>query len=115
MQPLFAVYGLCAKGQSRVTDLRFPGRFSYAEELTKMGAEMKVEKNILVINGRKKLKGSHVIARDIRCGAALFLVGLVSDGETIIDHFDQVQRGYEDIVNKFASLGAKIKRIISDN
>lgn len=115
MQPLFAVYGLCAKGQSRITDLRFPDRFGYAEELGKMGAEMKVDRNILIINGGKKLKGDHVRARDIRCGAALLLAGLAAEGETRISNFEQVQRGYEDIVGKFGAVGAHIKNPPLDN
>ncbi len=108
MQPLFSVYGLCAQGQSRITDLRFPDRFGYAEEMAKLGADMKVEKNILLINGGRKLKGAPVIALDLRCGAALVLAGLVAEGETFIHNFHQVARGYDDVVWKLARLEAKI-------
>jgi UDP-N-acetylglucosamine 1-carboxyvinyltransferase len=109
MQPLFAVYGLCAKGQSRITDLRFPDRFGYAEEMAKLGADMKVEKNILLINGGRKLNGAPVTALDLRCGAALILAGLVAEGETVIHKFDQVARGYDDVVGKFSALSARIQ------
>jgi len=109
MQPLFAVYGLCAKGKSKVVDLRFPDRFGYAEELGKMNGTMKVEKNALVINGGQDLNGSQVNALDLRCGAALIIAGLVAQGETIINNFEQVRRGYEDVLEKFSSIGANVQ------
>lgn len=108
MQPLFAVYGLCAKGQSKITDLRFPDRYGYAEELQKMGADMKTEKNILIVNGGQELRGTRVVARDLRCGAALILAALVAQGETIISNFDQVRRGYESICEKLSMLGVRL-------
>lgn len=101
MQPIFAVYGLMAQGESRITDLRFPGRYGYAEELAKMGADYEIKGDILIIRGGKKLKGTSVKALDLRAGAALVLAGLVAEGETTITNFEQVKRGYEDIVNKF--------------
>jgi UDP-N-acetylglucosamine 1-carboxyvinyltransferase len=108
MQPLFSVYGLCSKGESRIIDLRFPDRYGYAEELLKMGADMQTNKNILVIHGGNGLRGAHVVARDLRCGAALILAGLVAEGETVISDFHQVRRGYDDIIGKFTAIGARI-------
>jgi len=109
MQPLFALYGACAKGESKIVDLRFPDRYGYAQELNKMGADLRAVNNRLVINGGKLLHGTHVNALDLRCGAALILAGLVAEGgETIISNFEQVRRGYEDVVGKLSVLGATI-------
>jgi len=108
MQPLFAVYGLCAKGESRITDLRFPKRFGYAEELKKMGAKLCVKDNLLIIKGGHPLQGNKVTALDLRCGAALLLAGLVAEGETKILHAEQIQRGYEHIDFKMQNLGGKV-------
>lgn len=109
MQPLFAVYGICAKGQSRITDLRFPDRFGYAAELSKFGADLKVSNNILYINGGSALRGASTNALDLRCGAALILAGLVAKGESIINNFEQVRRGYDSLYQKLASIKARIK------
>jgi len=108
MQALFAVYSLCSKGESKITDLRFPGRFGYAEELKKMGGDLQVNGKFIIIRGGKSLKGSTVTALDLRCGAALLLAGLVAEGETIISNARQIQRGYENIDIKLQSLGGKI-------
>lgn len=108
MQPLFAVYALCSKGQSRITDLRFPDRYGYAEELRKMGADMAVDRNMLVVSGGRELHGTHVTARDLRCGAALVLAALVAEGETDIGSFVQIRRGYADFCEKLSALGADI-------
>ena len=108
MQPLFAVYGLCARGESRITDLRFPKRFGYAEELKKMGANLCVKDNLLIIKGGQPLYGNKVTALDLRCGAALLLAGLIAEGETKILHAEQIQRGYEYIDSKMQNLGGKV-------
>ena len=104
MQPIFAVYGLMANGESRIIDLRFPGRYGYAEELAKMGADYEIKGDMLIIKGGKKLKGAKVRALDLRAGAALVLAGLVAEGETKITDFEQVERGYEEILMKMDSL-----------
>lgn len=108
IQPLFAVYGLCAKGESRIVDLRFPKRFGYAEELKKLGADLNVTDNILIIKGGKALSGNPVIALDLRCGAALILGGLVSEGVTRILNASEIQRGYESIDTKLQKLGGNV-------
>jgi UDP-N-acetylglucosamine 1-carboxyvinyltransferase len=104
MQPLFAVYGLMAKGESRIIDLRFPGRYGYAEELAKMGAEYEIKGDLLILKGGKKLKGAEVKALDLRAGAALIIAGLVAEGETKITNFEQVERGYENVAIKLRDL-----------
>lgn len=108
MQPLFAVYGLCSQGESRITDLRFPDRFGYAEELKKMRGDLKIKGNLLIIRGGQTLQGSPVTALDLRCGAALLLAGLVAEGETVISNSEQIQRGYENIDKKIQALSGHI-------
>tara|TARA_R110002050_G_scaffold233387_4_gene369241 strand:+ start:177 stop:1421 length:1245 start_codon:yes stop_codon:yes gene_type:complete len=108
MQPLFAVYGAMSKGESKIIDLRFPGRYGYAEELAKMGMEYKVEGELLVINGGIPLKGTTVNALDLRAGIALLLAGLTAEGETTIENAWQIQRGYENLTDKLSKLGVVI-------
>lgn len=104
MQPLFAVYSACSKGQSKIIDLRFPGRYGYAVELAKMGMDYSVDGDLLKIHGGKPLHGTTVKAHDLRAGMALVLAGLVSEGETIIEDAWQIERGYEDIELKLKLL-----------
>lgn len=105
MQPLFAVYGAMSKGESRIIDLRFPGRYNYAEELAKMGVSHKVDNAMLKIKGGTPLLGTSVTALDLRAGIALLLAGLCSEGETIIEDSWQIGRGYENLETKLKSLG----------
>jgi len=109
MQPLFAVYGLCARGESRIIDLRFPGRYRYAEELAKMGGEFTNDGNLLSIHGGQKLLGNRVTATDLRAGAALALAGLVAEGETVIEEAWQIDRGYNRFPKKLLNLGADVR------
>lgn len=111
MQPLFAVYGACAHGVSKIVDLRFPDRYGYAEELTKMGVISEVEGNMLKIKGGNPLNGACVKALDLRAGAALALAALVADGHTQIHDAWQIERGYDRFADKFRSLGGKIDNV----
>ncbi|MEM7568814.1 MAG: UDP-N-acetylglucosamine 1-carboxyvinyltransferase [Pseudomonadota bacterium] len=108
MQPLFAVYGACARGQSRIVDLRFPGRYGYAEELAKMGLLYSDDDNLLTIRGGADFKGARVRALDLRAGIALTLAALVADGETIIEDAWQIERGYDRIIPKLRALGVDV-------
>lgn len=108
MQPLFAVYGAMSRGESKIIDLRFPGRYGYAEELARMGMEFKVKGDMLVIDGGIPLKGVTVNALDLRAGIALLLAGLTAEGETIIENDWQIQRGYENLDGKLKNLGVNI-------
>lgn len=110
MQPLFAVFALNAQGESRIVDLRFPDRYGYATELEKMGGSFKICNNILYVMGKAPLRGAHVRALDLRCGAALALAGLIADGDTVISDAWQISRGYENIDLKLQSLGCNIWR-----
>ncbi len=112
MQPLFAIYGACARGESKIIDLRFPGRYGYADEIKKMGVQARVDKDFLIINGGNSTQGTEVNALDLRAGMALMLLGLVSHGETTINNAWQIERGYEDIITKVRSLGGKLSKTL---
>ncbi len=108
MQPILAVYGAMANGQTKIVDLRFPGRYEYAQELEKMGLNYDIEDNLLVINGKRSFTGTGVTALDLRAGAALALAASVADGTTTIQNAEQIERGYNQFVNKFESLNGNI-------
>lgn len=105
MQPLFAVFGATSKGESRIIDLRFPGRYGYAKELAKMGMDYKIEGDLLKIQGGKPLSGAKVRALDLRAGIALLLAGMTAEGETEIENAWQIGRGYENLKEKLTGLG----------
>lgn len=110
VQPILAAYAAQAKGKSRIVDLRFPGRYGYANELKKMGLDFKIEGNLLNIYGKGGgLVGARVKALDLRAGAALLLSGLAANGETCIFDAWQIERGYNNIVEKLIRLGANIE------
>jgi UDP-N-acetylglucosamine 1-carboxyvinyltransferase len=109
MQPLFAVYGACAKGSSKIIDLRFPGRYCYASELAKMGLKYNINGNILEIIGGNPFNGAQVRALDLRAGTALALAGLVAKGETRISDAWQIERGYDNFMEKLISLGGNVR------
>ena len=111
MQPLFAIYGACAKGESKIVDLRFPDRYGYAEELGKMGMRFEREGNILRIDGGNPLHGASVQALDLRAGVALTLAGLIAEGTTNIADAWQVERGYDNFVKKLQSVGGNISYV----
>jgi len=104
MQPLFAVYGASSIGESKIIDLRFPGRYGYIEELAKMGVEYEVSGDMLKVRGGNKLIGTTVEALDLRAGIALLLAGLTAEGETVITNSWQIERGYENLSTKLKSL-----------
>ncbi len=110
MQPLFAVWGALSKGTSTITDLRFVGRYGYADEFAKMGVKSNVDNNRLLIFGGNSIKGGETVtALDLRAGAALLLLSLVADGPTRIDDFWMIERGYDDLVAIITNLGAIVR------
>ncbi len=111
MQPQMAVLLGIADGTSTVTESIFENRFKYVDELTRMGADIKVESNIAIISGVKRYTGARVNAPDLRAGAALVIAGLAADGITVVDDIYYIQRGYEALEEKLTRIGAKIARV----
>ena len=108
MQPQITVCLSLAKGASVVTEGIYDNRFRYAAELRRMGADVQVDGKVAVIEGVSELAGCAVKACDLRAGAALVIAGLAAQGTTIVEDVHYIERGYEDIIEKFRSLGADI-------
>ncbi|WP_455721827.1 UDP-N-acetylglucosamine 1-carboxyvinyltransferase [Agathobacter sp.] len=111
MQPQMAVLLGIAEGTSTVTESIFENRFKYVDELTRMGADIKVESNIAIISGVSRYTGARVNAPDLRAGAALVIAGLAADGITVVDDIYYIQRGYEALEEKLTKIGAKIAKV----
>ena len=114
MQPQMSVLLALAEGTSTVTESIFENRFKYVDELTRMGAQVKVESNIAIITGVEKFTGARASAPDLRAGAALVIAGLAAEGITIVDDIYYIERGYEHFEEKLASLGAMIEKVSSE-
>ncbi|MBD5545470.1 MAG: UDP-N-acetylglucosamine 1-carboxyvinyltransferase [Lachnospiraceae bacterium] len=114
MQPQIAVTLALSEGTSIVTESIFENRFKYVDELTRMGASIKVEGNTAIIDGVSKYTSAHISAPDLRAGAALVIAGLAAEGITTIDDIVYIQRGYEDFEIKLQGLGASIERITNE-
>jgi len=110
-QSMFASYMTKAVGVSIVKETIFD-RFAYVDELARMGAEIKVEGDTAIIRGVERLTGAPVEVKDIRGGAALVIAGLAAEGKTIIDGVYHLDRGYEQLEEKLATLGANIQRVV---
>jgi UDP-N-acetylglucosamine 1-carboxyvinyltransferase len=110
-KPLLVTLLSVAEGASIVTENLYTGRFRYVDELRRMGADLRTEGHHALIQGVPRLSGAQVKACDIRAGAALVLAGLRADGETVVSQAHHVDRGYEDLAGKLASLGADVSRI----
>ncbi len=116
MQPQIAAALSIAEGTSIVTEGVWDSRFRYVEQLTLMGADIRVDGKVAVISGVKALNSAPVRAVDLRAGAAMIIAGLAAKGITEIEEIDHIDRGYEEVVEKFSALGADIKRVpIIDN
>jgi UDP-N-acetylglucosamine 1-carboxyvinyltransferase len=113
-QPMTALLSI-SEGRSIVTESIWEGRFKHVDELKRMGANIKVEGKIAVIEGIEKLSGAEVVATDLRAGAAMVVAGLAADGTTAISDIKHIDRGYEKIEHKLTHLGAEIKRINIDD
>ena len=114
MQPQMSVLLGIAQGTSTVTESIFENRFRYVDELTRMGANIKVESNIAIINGVPGYMGARVSAPDLRAGAALVIAGLSAEGITVVDNIHYIERGYEQFENKLCELGAQIEKVCSE-
>ena len=111
MQSQFMAMLTTAEGSSIVIETVFENRYMHVRELNRMGAHIKTEDRCAIIEGKAKLKGSQVVATDLRAGAAVVLAGLVAEGETEISEIYHIERGYEDFADKIRSLGGKIEKV----
>ena len=100
-----------ADGTSIITENIFENRFMHAQELVRMGANIKIEGRRAIVRGKAPLSGAAVLASDLRASASLVLAALVADGETIIDRVYHIDRGYENIEEKLRGVGAQIRRL----
>ena len=112
MQALFMALLTTVDGESHVIETVFENRFMHASELSRMGANIRVDGRTAIVPGNKRpLTGASVISTDLRAGAALVLAGLVAKGRTEVADIYHIERGYEGFMEKLNSLGAKISRI----
>ncbi len=111
MQAQYMALATQADGTSSVTENIFENRFMHAQEMVRMGANIKIEGSRAVVRGKSPLSGAAVLASDLRASASLVLAALVADGETIIDRVYHIDRGYERIEEKLRGVGAQIRRI----
>jgi len=111
MQAQFMALATQAEGTSVITENIFENRFMHAQELVRMGANIKIEGRRAVVVGKTPLSAAAVLASDLRASASLVLAALVADGETIIDRVYHLDRGYEKIEEKLKAVGAQIRRI----
>lgn len=114
MQPQITVALALSKGTSIVTESIFENRFKYVDELTRMGADIKVESNTAIVNGVAKYTGARINAPDLRAGAALVMAALAAEGFSTVEEIHYIERGYEDFHLKLQSLGAQIEKVSSD-
>lgn len=112
MHPQMTALLCVANGTSYINESIFENRFRYVEELKRMGAHLKVDGRIVVIEGGAPLTAAPVVATDLRGGAAVLIMALVASGKTEISEIRLVERGYDDIVGKFRALGAEIDKVI---
>jgi UDP-N-acetylglucosamine 1-carboxyvinyltransferase len=113
MQAQFTALNSVAEGVGIVTETIFENRFMHVHELQRMGAQIKLEGNTAICTGTNNLTGAPVMATDLRASASLVLAGLVADGETLVDRIYHIDRGYQNIEEKLASLGGEIRRLPS--
>ena len=111
LQSVMAVLLCYAKGTSIITESIWDSRFKYCDELTKMGASIKVEGKVAVFEGVEKLRPAPVKATDLRAGAALIIAALTAEGQSEITEIKHVERGYVDIVKKIRALGGDIVKV----
>lgn len=114
MQPQITVALALSQGTSIVTETIFDNRFKYVDELTRMGANIKVEGNTAIITGMRNYTGAGITAPDLRAGAALVLAGLAAEGFTTVEDIQYVERGYEAFHLKLQALGAQIEKVSSE-
>ena len=110
MQPQFGALLCTAEGTSILSEGIFENRFRYMDQLIRMGAQVKVDGNLAVVEGVEQICGAPVKAYDLRAGAAMVIAGMCAQGTTEVENIEYIDRGFEDLVGKLKGLGADIKR-----
>ncbi|RLJ63732.1 UDP-N-acetylglucosamine 1-carboxyvinyltransferase [Sulfurisoma sediminicola] len=111
MQAQFMALNAVAEGTAVIRETIFENRFMHAVELIRLGADIKIDGNTAFVTGKPKLDGATVMATDLRASASLVIAGLVAQGETLIERIYHLDRGYENLEQKLAALGAKVRRV----
>lgn len=111
MQAQFMALATISKGSSHLIETIFENRYMHVPELVRMGAKIKIEGNVAIVNGVENLTGANVMATDLRASASLVLAALVAENKTVIDRIYHLDRGYENLEQKLMHVGAKISRI----
>jgi UDP-N-acetylglucosamine 1-carboxyvinyltransferase len=111
MQAQFTALNSVAEGVGTITENVFENRFMHVQEMQRMGADIRLEGNTAICQGVERLNGAPVMATDLRASASLVLAGLVAEGETVVDRIYHIDRGYQNIEEKLAGLGAEIRRV----
>ncbi|MDP0588641.1 MAG: UDP-N-acetylglucosamine 1-carboxyvinyltransferase [Candidatus Endonucleobacter bathymodioli] len=111
IQAQFTALNTMAKGTGRITETVFENRFMHVQEMQRMGANIVVMGNTVIVKGVDRLQAAPVMATDLRASASLVIAGLIADGDTVIDRIYHIDRGYECIEEKLQQLGANIRRI----
>ena len=114
MQPQMAITLALSEGTSVITESIFENRFRYVDELSRMGAKVKVEGNTAIIEGIERFTGAVVQAPDLRAGAGLVMAGLSAEGFTIVEDIKYIQRGYENFEGKLRALGGQIEKVSTE-
>jgi len=112
LQPPLTVLLTQAKGLSLIRETIFEGRLFYTDMLNQMGANIIMcDPHRIVVQGPSKLFGRRIVSPDIRAGISLLIAALISQGESVIENIEQIDRGYEKIEERLQKIGAEIKRI----
>lgn len=114
LQSMYMALMAVADGVSVITENVFENRFIFADEIVRMGADVRIEGHYALVRGVERLSGAPVAGPDLRGGAALVLAGLVADGQTVVTQVHHIDRGYEGFVEKLRSLGADVRRVALD-
>jgi UDP-N-acetylglucosamine 1-carboxyvinyltransferase len=113
MQAQFTALNAVAEGVGVITETVFENRFMHVQELRRLGADIRIEGNTVIVKGVQRMTGAPVMATDLRASASLVLAGLVADGDTAVDRVYHIDRGYECIEEKLLGLGASVRRLPS--
>ena len=111
MQAQFMAINTVAEGTAVIRETIFENRFMHAVELIRLGADIKIDGNTAFVTGVDKLDGATVMATDLRASASLVIAGLAASGETLVERIYHLDRGYEQMEQKLAALGARVKRV----